>query len=225
MVTDPETEQLVRPRYSFAEADHLAAVSRGTARRWLAGYSYRGRDGHRVPVPPVTPRAEQTNAVSFLDLIEIAAIGELKDAGFSMAAIRGMVQNCQEILGVARPLTSLRFKVGGRDIFVEREGVLVEVGKRKRMQAWKEVLEPFLSNLDYAHELAVRWWPLGKDALIMVDPEYGYGLPVVEGSGVRTEIIRERSLAGDTNAQIADDFNLDPKEVERALQFELKLAA
>ena len=121
MAVEPETRQFIQPRYSFAEADHLAAVSRGTARRWLAGYTYRGRNGHRVPVPPVTPRAEQPDAVSFLDLVEIAAIGGLKDAGFSMAAIRGMVQNCQEILGVARPLTSLRFKVGGREIFVERE--------------------------------------------------------------------------------------------------------
>ncbi|MCC7371248.1 MAG: DUF433 domain-containing protein [Chloroflexi bacterium] len=93
------------------------------------------------------------------------------------------------------------------------------------MQAWKEILEPFLANLEYADDLAIRWWPLGKDALITIDPAYGYGLPVVKGSGIRTEIIRERSLAGDSNEQIAQDFSLNPKEVERALQFELKLAA
>jgi uncharacterized protein (DUF433 family) len=202
----PETEHLVLPRYSFAEADHLAAVSRGTTRSWLAG-------------------SDQMEAVSFLDLLEIAAAGRLKDAGFSTSAIRSMVQNCQEILGVAQPFTSLQFKENGRDIFVERAGMLEEVGRRKRLLVWKEALEPFLADLDYAHELAVRWWPLGRDAAIMIDPEYGYGLPVVEGSGVRTEIIRERSLAGDTNDQIARDFNLNPKEVERALQFELKLAA
>lgn len=45
------------------------------------------------------------------------------------------------------------------------------------------------------------------------------------GSGIRTEIIRERSLAGDSNEQIGLDFHLKPREVERALQFELKLAA
>jgi uncharacterized protein (DUF433 family) len=163
--------------------------------------------------------------VSFLDVLEVVAIGGLKRAGFSTRAIRQIVENCQEILGVQRPLTSLRFKVGGREIFVNHGDVLVEVGKRKRMQVWNEVLAPFLTNLDYTHEVASRWWPLGREAPIVVDPEYGYGLPVVSGSGVRTEIIRERAEAGDLIHQIAGDFNLDCMEVERALQFELQRAA
>jgi hypothetical protein len=36
MIVGPGTVHLVMPRYSFAEADHLAAVSRRTTRRWLA---------------------------------------------------------------------------------------------------------------------------------------------------------------------------------------------
>lgn len=114
MVVRPGAEQLVLPRYSFAEADHLAAVSRGTARRWLAN-------------------GDQLEAVSFLDLVEIAIVGRLKDAGFSAATIRGIVQRCQEILGVAQPFPSLQFKVGGRDVLVEGAGVLGEVGRRTRL--------------------------------------------------------------------------------------------
>jgi uncharacterized protein (DUF433 family) len=48
---------------------------------------------------------------------------------------------------------------------------------------------------------------------------------VVADSGVRTEIILERFEAGDLHDQIAADFNLDPIEVERALQFEMKTRA
>ena len=163
--------------------------------------------------------------MSFLDLVEIVAIGRLKQAGFSTRAIRQIVHNCQETLGVPRPLTTLRFKTDGRDVFVDQGDMLVEVGRRKRMQAWNDVLAPFLDALDYTGDIASRWWPLGRDVPIVVDPEYGHGLPVVEGSGVRTEIIRERAEAGDLIQQIASDFNLDSSEVERALQFELKRAA
>lgn len=224
-IEQPIMDSISAPRYSFAEADRIAGVSRGTARRWLAGYTFHAASGQRILMPPMTSGRAEAEAASFLDVVEIVAIGGLKRAGFSTKAIRQIVQNCQEVLGVARPLTTLRFKVDGREVFVDRGEILVEVGRRKRMQAWNEVLAPFLVNLDYTDEVASRWWPLGRDVPIVVDPERGHGLPVIEGSGVRTEIIRERAEAGDLVEQIASDFNLDRLEVERALQFELQRAA
>jgi len=215
---------LERPLYSYADSDHLAQLSAGTSRRWLAGYSYRQTDGAAVSRPPVTPHPQiQMEGVSFVDLVELVAIGGLKNMGFSLLRIRRIVANCQELMGVARPLASLRFQTDAREIFVHKDGQLIEVlGKRGR-QAWYEVLEPFLQTLDYERKLALacRWWPLGKDIPIVVDPNYGYGFPVIRNSGVRTEIILERFQAGELEEQIAEDFNVDRIDVERALQFEL----
>jgi uncharacterized protein (DUF433 family) len=39
---------------------------------------------------------------------------------------------------------------------------------------------------------------------------YGFGLPVVSGSGVRTEIVAERFRAGDAKEEVAYDFGLEP---------------
>ncbi len=219
-------ELVTMPLYGYADADYLAGVSRGTARRWLSGYTYARVDGQKTVQPPVAhaPDADHA-AVSFIDLVEVIAIGGLKSAGFSLRGIRLVVENCQVILEVPRPLTTLRFKTDGREIFVDRGDVLLEIGRRKRNQAWTEFLDPFLRTLDYTNDLASRWWPMGKQGPIMVDPAFGYGLPVIAGSGVRTEIILERFRAGDLEQQIAEDFNLKPVEVERALQFELQRAA
>lgn len=219
---------LISPRYGFADADYLANVTRGTAKRWLEGYTYDDTHGQRVVQPPITSGVHREEGVSFLDLVEIAAIGRLKEARFSLRMIREIVRNCQEILGVPRPLTTLRFKTGGGEIFVDRGDTptLLEVGRKKRMQAWKEVLEPFLQNLEYdANRLVARWWPLGRSAPVVIDPQYGFGFPVVAKSGVRTEIILERFRAGDLNEQISADFNIEQVDVERALQFELQRAA
>jgi uncharacterized protein (DUF433 family) len=219
------TDLVTLPLYTYADADHLAGVSRGTARRWLTGYEYVRHGGRRFAQPPVTVVVPGGgSAVSFIDLVEVIAIGGLKGIGFPLKRIRQIVENCQTELEVPRPLTTLKFKTDGREIFVERGEVLLEIGKRKGNQAWSQFLEPFLQSLDYADEIASRWWPLGKFHPIVVDPAYGYGFPVVAKSGVRTETIKERFEAGDLEAQIAEDFNLDPLEVERALQFELKLA-
>lgn len=211
--------------YSFAEADRLAGLSRGTARRWLQGYYYQRDGAGLVSQSPVTPPAQSTlsEGVSFLDLVELVAIRGLKARGFGLPSIRRIVTYCQARLGVAHPLASLAFKTDGRDIFVDHQGALLDVPRRQGARAWNEVLAPFLDTLDYEDALARRWWPLGKRGCVMVDPDYGFGLPVVAASGVRTEIIRERFLAGDTAAQVADDYNLEPAQVEAALRFELHL--
>jgi uncharacterized protein (DUF433 family) len=225
-------EQITRleePRYGFSEADHLAAVTRGTARRWLTGYQYRHR-GELVSQPPVPYQVRNgaADGVSFVDLVELVAIGKLKTLNFSLPMIRKVVQNCRELLHTEHPLASLQFHTRGAEIFVENDGRLLEVGRRKGIQAWHEVLEPFLKTLDYEEEigLAVRWWPLGKGTPIVVDPEFGFGLPVVAGSGVRTEVVFEQFQRGARLHEIAQDFRISPEHAEQAVGFEAsRLAA
>lgn len=219
-------EQLLARLYGFADADRIAGVSRGTAKRWLAGYRYTRLDGTRASQPPVTPGREVPIAgVSFTDLVELVAIGGLKDHGFSVPTIRKIVRNCQDLFGERYPLSTELFKVGGRDVFVRRDSVLHDVLHRRGAMAWDEVLSPFLDTLDYRDAFAYRWWPLGRTRPVVVDPSYGFGLPVIAGSGVRTEIIRERVQVGDSYQQIAYDFNVEISEIESAIQFELQRAA
>ena len=125
------------------------------------------------------------------------------------------------------PLATQTFKADRRRIYVSAgDGRLWEVlGGQRGAQAWDEVLDPFLETLDYQNDLARRWWPLGKDELVVVDPEYGFGSPVIVGSGLRTELVAERHEVGDSNEVIAYDFSLTPKQVESALKFEENLAA
>jgi uncharacterized protein (DUF433 family) len=209
-----------QPTYSFAEADHLAGAKPGTARRWIKGYNYL-RDGERHYLPAVTPRPEDVTAASFLDLLEIVAIGRLRVAGHSLPAVRSFVIELQELLDLPRPLVQVKLKTDGRESFLDHGDVLVGLGRRHRMRAWNEILNPFLEELDYSEGWAERWWPLGRDRLIVVDPEYGFGQPVIAGSGVRTEIVMERYRAKELAEDIAADFNLERAEVERAIQYEV----
>lgn len=218
-----EVDFLRLPLYNYAESDYLAGVTRGTSKRWVDGYEYWDTRGMKVVRPPVTAREREQGGISFLDLIEIRAIGNLKAAGFSLKEIRNIVLTCQQIYKVEHPLVTLRFKVSGRDIFVHQSGDLVEVGKRRGQYAWYDFLAPFLRDVEYEHELARRWYPLGMDKLVVVDPDYGYGLPVVRRSGVRTEIVFERFQVGESIQEIAEGFNLQREEVEQALQFESRL--
>ncbi len=207
---------LHRPLYTFSDVDRLARVSRGTAKRWLLGYGQ---------YPAISAPSTPSHAASFLDLVEVIAIGKLKQRGFPLLLIRQIVQYTQQLLKLERPLVSAQFRVGGKEIFVEAEDRLIEVGRQRGQTVWLEVLAPFLEDLDYTQDLASTWWPRGHGGYIQVSPHFGYGFPVIAGSGVRTEIIRERYVANDPIDVIAKDFRLEPISVEAALRFELQDSA
>jgi hypothetical protein len=96
-------------------------------------------------MPPVTWTPETKDAVSFVDLMEVATIGKLREKGFRFKRIRKINATARFYLQAERPLVTERFKVKGRDIFVDDGfGILVEVGHKAGMQAWDEVLDPVL---------------------------------------------------------------------------------
>ena len=226
---DYDRELFTRPLYSYAEADRLARVSRGTSNRWVKGYKYRNDEGERVAQPPMTagPEGKTEGGVSFFDLIGIKAIDGLRKRRFGTRKIRDVIRYCQDELGVDYPFATQEFKTDRRRIYMDAgDGRLLEVlGGQRGAQAWDRVLDPFLKDLDYQNDLARRWWPLGKDGLVVVDPVYGFGSPVIVNSGLRTELVAEREEAGDEPEVIAYDFNLTLRQVESALELEHKLAA
>lgn len=216
-----EHPSVTRPLYSFAEADRIARVSPNTSRRWLKGYEFWYGEERRE-MPPVTPGRGEQDAVSFVDLMEVAAVSALKQKGFNYRTIRQINSYCRLQLGVRRPLVTERFRVVGEDIFLAADfNVLLNVGREAGAFAWREVLEPFLEDVEYENQVARRWWPLGKNHMVVVDPDYGFGLPVVEGTGTRTEIIAERYKAGDSTEEITYDFGVTSEQILDALQWEI----
>jgi uncharacterized protein (DUF433 family) len=222
-------ERLARPLYTYAEADRLAGVPRGTSSRWVKGYQYWSEFGERIAQPSITagPADRTQPGVSFFDLIGIKGIAGLKLMGFSLPRIREVVRYCQDQLGVAYPLATETFKTDRNRIYMTAgDGRLLEVlGGQRGAQAWDAVLNPFLGTLDYHNDFARRWWPLGRDDPVIVDPDYGFGSPVIVGSGLRTELVGERREVGDPPEIIAYDFSLTPEQVASALKMEDKLAA
>ena len=211
---------LTLPIYSYAESDYLAKVTRGTSARWLKGYKYRARDGGVIEHPPVSPLDSDQPGVAFVDLVEVVVINALRDKGFSLGKVRQIVTDCEELFGTPYPIASREFETDGREIYVRRANTLVGLLSNKWKVAWRDLLHPFLKQIDYREGFAARWWPMGHDAQIVVDPEYGFGLPVIAGTGYRTEIIAEW-FEHELEDDIAKELSIPVLQVQRALQFEI----
>ena len=213
--------------YSFSEAARLANVSTTTVKNWLFGYTVRGRE-----VPPLFPSGNGAT-VSFLQMIEMMVAGRFRKSASGMnvpfRAVRDAYMNARESSGIEYPLAHMKLEaLGGHIVHLLKEG-----GSLSSFQAldapeqWTlpGLLRETIDQIEYDRELAARWFPIGKNVPIVVDPRLSTGLPVIHGRGVTVQAIRKRFQAGLRIDFIAKDFEMEPHLVETALQYSERVAA
>jgi len=224
--------------YSPSEAARWVGITPSRARRWIRGYSYEylttvgKKRGHSNPViRSDVPSFHDQMALSFLELIELLVVRAFLDRGVSMRTIRLGAKWAAKFLGVSHPFASHVFKTDGRSIFMDIDGdfaskkQLLEVS---RMQyAFPEVLDEYLEKVEFdlSTSFAVRWWPLGKDKPIVLDPDVVFGLPTIAGTRIPVQAVCDARRAGETKKDICFWYDLDLKQVKYAIAFGMKKGA
>lgn len=213
-----------RPAYTAAEAARYARTSQATARRWVQGYDYKTLSGRRHSAP-VTSHKPGERYLTFYDLVEVAAIAAAKNAGVALPRIRSAVEYAQERFKSDRPLLLERFLTDGRDLYLREldQAEPMHVNASQAGQIAFPYIAEVLRDVDYEENRPVRWWPVGQDRSILVDPKFGFGQPLIYPSGIRTETIVDRWLADESIESIAGEFGLTIALVEDALRFENKV--
>ena len=222
--------------YTRAEAARLLGVHATTLNRWVMGYTY--RRGEVTPVrrsaliPPSLPERRGLVALSFVDLIELRVVKVLIDRGLSLQRIRKARRYAQQHYPVAHPFASRRVYTADKNVFIDflsSDGApdFLELTHRGHLQIQAGgLVEGFLDEVafDDKRSLAHKWWPLGRAFPVTLDPAVAFGAPVVEGTGVRTDVIA--ALATRTSvADAADAYRLDSEPARAALRFERILRA
>lgn len=229
MDTPREYALLHEPAYPASEAAHILALPAATVRAWSFGHDDVQRDGQRKRFARVIEPADaRRHLLSFANLCELHLLGVIRrHHRVRLPQVRQAVTYMQRQLGERRPLLSTRLRTNGVDLFVESAGQLLNVSKQGQ-QALREDFERALSRVDFNPQgVAVRLFPFTKrdgadsDArrAIVVDPARSFGRPVLLGAYVRTDVVRDRFLAGDSIAAMADDYGVAPEAIEEALRF------
>jgi len=218
--------------YTVPEASRLANVSKGRIRRWLRGYEYQTKYGrHRSPVVwngQIDP-IDHYLALSFLDLIEVQCIDALRTAGVSWKILRKAHTRAQELLHHDHPFCTNRFATDGRSIFMEfrdseSRTSLWDIAEVQRV--FDRIIVPFLKNVEFeGGQTPVRWWPLGQNQGVALDPRRNFGHPIVFEIGVPTSVLARSVKANKSVEEVARWFEISPKAVKEAVEFEQQLAA
>lgn len=217
--------------YTVAEASNLTGISQGRLRRWLRGYTYRA--GERVAASaPVwrrqVPDVDGTLGLGFLDLMEARFVDAFLSNRVSWRIVRLCAERAREIAGTNHPFSSQRFRTDGRTIFAE---VVDQAGEKqfldlvKSQLAFARVIGPSLyAGMEFSdRDTPVRWWPMGQQNTVVIDPERSFGQPIVSDGGVPTSVLADAVEAEGSVAKVAFLFQLKPNSVRAALRFEQRL--
>jgi uncharacterized protein (DUF433 family) len=135
------------------------------------------------------------------------------------------------------PFVSRRFRTDGRKVFIElrseppandepaippHERELIEVLTGQR--AFADIVEPFLfANVDWHDDVVSRWWPMGLNRFIVLDPHILFGAPHVKDTSVPTAALASALRAeggGGAVANVAEWYGVPIQAVKDAAQFE-----
>ena len=225
----PSTDLLDRPSYPAAEAGRLVGLTPGRVRRWLGGYGYAYRDAVRHQ-PPVLRRDETAGSyASFLDLVDLLFVKRFLDHGISLQRVRRALDEAHEILGTSH-FARQPFFTDGTDIYLEvqerGEAILELLSGGQWVIA--PVIRQLATEIDFGSPegLASRWFPLGRNRPIVLDPCVSFGAPTVVGHGVKTANVHDLFVAENEElAAVRAWWNLTETEAEAAIEFERALAA
>jgi uncharacterized protein (DUF433 family) len=218
--------------YTVREAALLTGVSTEAIKRWLWGYRHKSASGGTKREEPLwvpqIPVVDDVRALGFRDLIEIKFVSHFRERGISLQSIRRTIDRATALLEQSYPLSSVRFKSRGGSIFAE---VLEEHERKLVFDLYTgQLLLSFMWDrlydaLEYSlfEELA-RWYPLGKDRRVVVDPKRSFGRPI-SLEGVPTAILASALRTEKTVKNVVYWYGVDPASVRDADEYERLLAA
>ncbi len=210
------------PLYTPDEAAQYLRLPASTFETWVKGYSRRRLTGHATVSPGFVHALPSTRPgqpiIPFIGLAEGLAARAFKDAGVPTHEIRDVLPIIQQELGVEYALATKRIYTDGHRILLDyaKQSSKPELAVvRSQQGVIYEVLQRYLRRVEYdSSGYASRLTLPGSERdVLTIDPNYSFGKPVVIQGNARMVDILDRFAAGESVEEIADDFEVEPRDV------------
>jgi uncharacterized protein (DUF433 family) len=209
---EPWRRRLLLPAYQIGEAARYAQISTQTVVQW-----------HKIE-PAMLSQREKRAALTYFQLIEVAVVAAFRKSGVPLRRIRAAREWSAHALKSEHPFAEYRFKEEAKHLWLDSSQVAdlkpntVMQADQEGQLAWETVIGR-LREFEYEHEgIVLKWHVAGTGSPIIIDPRISFGTPTVRGTP--TWIIKGRWDAGESDTDIAEDFQIGKDEVREALRFE-----
>ena len=223
------------PIYTLDEGAFILGLPRTTLQAWTFGKNWHEDTGReRIYVPLIIP-PERTDRMmlSFTNLIEAYVLqGMRRVHQIKMRLMRETLVRLREEFKTDRPLAEIEIYTQGPSIIVKAYEQYVNMSAGKQIEMDK-VISIYLKRVDRDEARITRFYPFNSEPIISgpaasidqprivsVDPFVSFGRTVIAGTNIRTEILSERWLGGDSIDSLALDYQLDKSIIEAGLKYE-----
>lgn len=231
MVATLTSDLIGKGIYTVPDASRLSRVSMRRIRYWLKGLpSEKAKEStdRRLWHGELSPINDKL-ALGFLDLQEVRFIDAFLRTGVTWNLLRAAHDRARKQYQIEHPFCTRQFVTDGCQIIeelTEESGRVVYEEVIHSQRVFKQVIQPFIRELEFSDtDQLIRWWPLGNDRAVVLDPNRQFGQPITAQAGIATEILNAASKAGQSPEEISDWYELDTRSVLDAIEFEQGLAA
>lgn len=227
------------PLYSVFEASRYLQIPENTLRSWVSGRSYPLRSGGSRRSEPVIELADSSDArLSFSNLTEAHVLDALRrQYQVELPQIRRAVNYLREHFRTRHPLIHHEMLTDGKHLFVEAAGLKDVINASRHGQlAMRDLIGLHLQRVDWDRDgFVARLYPftrsrrssaeeVSQPRVVTMDPRVEFGRPVLRASAIPTAVIADRYKAGESIAELAEDYGEAPLNIEEAVRCELQPA-
>jgi uncharacterized protein (DUF433 family) len=221
------------------EASRYLQVPENTLRSWVAGRSYPLRSGASRRSEPIIQLADRANSrLSFSNLTEAHVLDALRrQYQVELPQIRRAVNYLSEHFQSTHPLVHHEMLTDGNHLFVEAAGIKDVINASRHGQlAMRDLIGLHLQRVEWDKDgFVARLYPftrsrrnpteeISQPRVVTMDPRVEFGRPILKVSAVPTAVIADRYKAGESIAELANDYGEDPLNIEEAVRCELQPA-
>lgn len=163
-------------------------------------------------------------AVNFYTLIELFTCFYLQEQGVSPKQILQSREAMSKDLNVPYPFATANLLTDGRRIWYEFKDCIISADG-SRQTNFVEFIKSFAEKIEFnSDKIAKRFYPAGKESIIVVDPHHQFGQPIIDGTNINTELIFSMFESGEPINTIGILYDITEKEVKDVIRFYNKAA-
>ena len=168
--------------------------------------------------------SEKNKAVNFYALIEFYIYFQCRQNKLSAQRVKKFHHQLSKDFNTKYPFAHCKISTDFKNIWAEAKGNLVKADGKRQFDL-VPLLDKFLHNVSYdGNNMAIRYYPLGKEVKVVVDPKHQFGQPIVDGTGIKTKSIYSLHLGGESEKRISNLYDIPIDKVRDAIRFHTKAA-